>query len=84
MTRLGVHPMTVGKWRRRFLPHRVEGLRDEPRSGAQRTLKSQPEGAINAFWEQHNAAPKPFNRVKSVDDILASIERVCVHNTAAQ
>ena len=24
---------TVGKWRRRFAEHRVDGLRDEPRSG---------------------------------------------------
>ena len=35
---LGVHAMTVGKWRRRFLDQRVEGLRDEPRSGAPRTI----------------------------------------------
>ena len=24
---------TVGKWRRRFAEHRIDGLRDEPRSG---------------------------------------------------
>jgi len=35
---LGVHAMTVGKWRRRFLDQRVEGLRDEARSGAPRTI----------------------------------------------
>jgi transposase len=29
---------TVGKWRRRFVEHRVDGLRDEPRSGAPRTI----------------------------------------------
>ena len=28
---LDVHSMTVGKWRRRFLAQRVEGLRDDPR-----------------------------------------------------
>jgi transposase len=33
---LGVHAMTVGKWRRRFLVQRVEGLRDEPRPGTPR------------------------------------------------
>jgi transposase len=30
---------TVGKWRRRFVEHRLEGLRDEPRSGTPRTLE---------------------------------------------
>ena len=35
---LGVPAMTVGKWRRRFLDQRVEGLRDEPRPGAPRTV----------------------------------------------
>jgi transposase len=29
---------TVGKWRRRFVDQRLDGLRDEPRSGAPRTV----------------------------------------------
>ena len=37
--RLGVCENTVGKWRRRFAEHRMEGLRDEPRSGTPRTLE---------------------------------------------
>jgi transposase len=36
--RLGLDRETVGKWRRRFLVHRLEGLRDEPRSGTPRTI----------------------------------------------
>ncbi|HEY2756617.1 MAG TPA: helix-turn-helix domain-containing protein, partial [Pseudolabrys sp.] len=36
--RLGVDSATVGKWRRRFVQHRVDGLRDGPRSGAPRTI----------------------------------------------
>ncbi|MCP1838389.1 transposase [Bradyrhizobium sp. USDA 4524] len=32
--KLGVIETTVGKWRRRFVQERVEGLRDEPRPGA--------------------------------------------------
>lgn len=35
---LGVDRQTVGKWRRRFVEQRVEGLHDEPRSGAPRTI----------------------------------------------
>lgn len=37
--RLGVCENTVGKWRRRFAEHRLEGLRDDPRSGTPRTLE---------------------------------------------
>ena len=35
---LRVHEHTVGKWRRRFVKDRIEGLSDEPRSGRPRTL----------------------------------------------
>jgi transposase len=64
---LRVHPMTVGKWRGRFLLHRVDGLRDEPRPGAPRTiddarieavivrtLESQPVGATH--WSSRGMA----------------------------
>jgi transposase len=37
--RLAVDPDTVGKWRWRFAEHRLEGLRDEPRSGTPRTVE---------------------------------------------
>lgn len=35
---MNVHENTVGKWRRRFLKHRVEGLFDEDRPGRPRTI----------------------------------------------
>ena len=35
---LRIDKTTVGKWRRRFVERRMDGLRDEPRSGAPRTV----------------------------------------------
>jgi transposase len=37
-TDLRIDKTTVGKWRRRFVERRIDGLRDEPRSGAPRTV----------------------------------------------
>lgn len=35
---LGVSEAMVGKWRRRFVEHRLDGLSDDPRPGAPRTI----------------------------------------------
>lgn len=35
---VGCNPATVTKWRQRFAEHRLEGLTDEPRPGAARTI----------------------------------------------
>ena len=43
---LGVHEHTVGKWRRRFLKDRVEGLVDEARPGRPRTIEDDQVAAV--------------------------------------
>src|SRR6201991_4760966 len=65
--RLRVNTVTVGKWRKRFLAHRLEGLNDEPRPGAPRaitdvlveqvvtkTLEEKPKGATH--WSTRDMA----------------------------
>ena len=68
---LGVDPMTVGKWRRRFQSQRLDELNDGPRSGTPRsiddsrieavivrTLESQPMGATH--WSSRGMAQGEF------------------------
>lgn len=43
---LRISQPTVGKWRRRFIERRLEGLADDPRSGAPRTIL---DGAVEAL-----------------------------------
>lgn len=43
---LGVSEHTVGKWRRRFLEDRIDGLFDEPRSGRPRTIEDDQVAAV--------------------------------------
>src|SRR5262245_9047074 len=51
-TRLQVDEATVGKWRRRFVKCRIDGLHDEPRCGAPRTIDdARIEGVIVATLE---------------------------------
>ena len=38
---IGVHEHTVGKWRRRFVKDRLDGLSDEPRPGRPRTIEDE-------------------------------------------
>lgn len=47
-SRLGVDRGTVSKWRRRFLARRLDGLGDEPRPGAPRTIADDQVDAVVA------------------------------------
>jgi transposase len=43
-----VTPQTVGKWRARYVEHRLDGLLDAPRSGAPRTISDAQVDAVIA------------------------------------
>jgi transposase len=52
--RLGVTTQTVGKWRGRFLAARLQGLLDQPRSGAPRTISdAQVEAVLAKTLHEH-------------------------------
>jgi transposase len=55
---LGVSLPTVGKWRSRFVARRLEGLVDEPRPGAPRTITDeQVEAVVVATLEETPRMP---------------------------
>ena len=60
-TELGFHEHTVGKWRRRFLRDRIDGLLDEHRPGRPRTVEDDQVAAIPA--------------VDQAQQVLLSVER---------
>jgi len=77
---LGLDKTTVGKWRRRFVESRLDGLRDEPRSGTPRkiddarieavivtTLESVPADATH--WSSRGMAKASGISVSSVQRI---------------
>ena len=61
---LGVHEHTVGKWRRRFLKERIEGLSDEPRPGRPRTLSDEKVAAVIERTLETTPATRPTGSVR--------------------
>ncbi|MFJ9371195.1 IS630 family transposase [Nocardia sp. NPDC101769] len=60
---LGIWPQTVGKWRNRFIARRLEGLVDEPRPGAPRTVTDeQVETVLVATLERQPADATHWSR----------------------
>jgi transposase len=60
---LGIWPQTVGKWRRRFVERRLEGLVDEPRPGAPRKITDeQVEQVVVATLERTPADATHWSR----------------------
>jgi transposase len=60
---VGVWPQTVGKWRRRFLESGLDGLSDEPRPGAPRTITDeQVEAVVVATLERTPADATHWSR----------------------
>ncbi|MBV8783264.1 MAG: helix-turn-helix domain containing protein [Gammaproteobacteria bacterium] len=56
---LGVSAQTVGKWRARFLTARLEGLLDQPRSGAPRSIS---DALVEAVLAKTLHEPPPDRR----------------------
>ncbi|WTW92081.1 IS630 family transposase [Streptomycetaceae bacterium NBC_01309] len=66
---LGIWPQTVGKWRRRFLERRLEGLVDEPRPGAPRTVTDeQVEHVVVATLERTPSGATHWSRASMADE----------------
>jgi transposase len=65
---LGVSRPTVGKWRSRFVGRRLEGLTDEPRPGAPRTISDeQVEEVVVATLEQTPGNATHWSRTSMAD-----------------
>src|SRR5436189_332215 len=68
---LGIHEHTVGKWRRRFLKDRCDGMLDEARPGRPRTIVEAPP----VLWEAKSSSiwSGPAKRHYFIADAIACV-----------
>ncbi|WP_433520296.1 IS630 family transposase [Nocardia pseudovaccinii] len=67
---LGIWPQTVGKWRNRFVARRLEGLVDEPRPGAPRTITDeQVEAVLVATLERQPVDATHWSRASMSEEV---------------
>ena len=77
--RLGLSQPTVGKWRKRYLEHGLQGLHDELRPGRPRsiederiatlittTLRTKPEARVGVKWRMRRASSTGLPRMRSM------------------
>jgi transposase len=65
---LGISQQTVGKWRRRFLLKRLDGLTDEPRPGAPRRISDeQIEQVVAATLSGSSSGAEQWSRASMAD-----------------
>jgi putative transposase len=69
---VGVGPHTIGKWRKRFIADRIEGLYDEMRTGRPRTVEDE---AVAELYQEHRPSPvltlrsstSPYPQLQALD-----------------
>jgi transposase len=73
---LDTSPGLVGRWRRRFAEHRLEGLRDKPRSGRPRRFPPEQVAEVKAIaCELPISHGRPLGRFSRVELHRLVIER---------
>ncbi len=59
---MGIHELTVGKWLRRFVEARLEGLYDEPRPGRPRAITDDEVAAVIERSLRSTPTVRPIGR----------------------
>ena len=82
---LGCHPVTAGKWRRRFAQRRLDGLSDAPRAGAPRTIGDEQVAAVvvkTLEQQPRNATHWSTRSMAAELAVHVVLDNVATHRTA--